>query len=263
MKPQILQLGLLCILIVAWGCDTTGVTVDEPSNEQSIGIELARSANSSFPPSVDRVRLRAWNDTADRTVDVALPLEGEARSVRINVPSGVYEVALVVYSDAWDEAYAFADQTDVEVTPNAFTEVELNLEGLQMGPDYLLNQEVQITPEPGALTLGTFFTLPELHPSLPEASLYYDTAPFDPLDSARYATTMTPELDAFYTARLSELREPVSSDSVYFRVETPLSAAWGDSLRAIAPSVAGGEEAYSASLGGGIVVMFLEQSPSW
>jgi hypothetical protein len=179
------------------------------------------------------------------------------------VPSGLYDVALVVYSDSWNEAYAFADRSDIEVTSDALTEVPLNLESVQMGPDYLLNQEIQITPEIEGLTLGAFFSTSELHPSLPEAILHYDTAQFTPLDSARYETAMMPELDAFYTARLTELGDQPSSDSVYFRVTTPLNEAWGDSLRAIAPSVANGEEPYSASLGGGIVVMFLERHPAW
>ena len=254
---------LLSLLLVLGACDATGVKVEAPSTEPAIGFELVRSANSTLPPSVDRVRLRVWNDAVDRTTDVALPAEGATRSVSVEVPHGLYEVALVVYSDTWNEAYAFADRSGVEVANGAFTEVPLDLESVQMGPDYLLDQEIQITPETGALTLTSFFTTSELHPSLPEARLYYDTADFAALDSARHETTMVPELDAFYTARLSDLSDAANSDSAYFRVETPLNEVWGDSLRAIAPSVAGGEEAYSASLGGGIVVMFLEQRPAW
>lgn len=253
---------LLALLTVLWGCDTTGVATESAVDDQpSLGFELARSMNSTLPQSVDRVRLRVWNDATDRTVDVVLPAEGSTRSVGVNVPAGSYDVGLVVYSDAWNEAYAFAEQGGIDVVPNTFTEVALDLENMQIGPDYLLDQEIQITPEIGALTLDAFFTVPDLHPSLPHANIHYDTETFASPDSARYETVMTPELDAYYTARLSELDDDLASvDSVYFRVATPLSNAWGDSLRAIAPSVAGGEDAYSASLGGGIVVMFLEQN---
>ena len=157
------------------------------------------------------------------------------------VPGGIYDVALVVYSDHLNEAYAFADTTGVEVGANELTNLSLNVANVEAGPDYLLAREIQVTPATTDLMLEAFFSTPDLHPSLPNAILHYHPSAFTVPDSAAHHAAMTPEFDNHYIATLSGLSDPAFSDSVHFRVETPLRSVWGDSLRAIAPSVAGGK----------------------
>lgn len=261
------RLIVLCsALFVLAGCEDTLIQTElqgGADNVESLGLELVRSKSSSLPETVDRARLRVWNSDIDRTADVQIPAEGGSRSVSVEVPSGTYDVALVVYSDTYNEAYSFADTTGVEVATNELTNVSLDIGNVEAGPDYLLAQEIQVTPTTGDLMLDAFFTTPDMHPSLPDATLHYDPDAFTVPDSAAHQASMTPELDNYYVATLSGLSDPAFTDSVHFRVETPLNSAWGDSLRALAPSVAKGEDAYSAELGGGIVVTFVERSPAW
>jgi len=244
-------------------CHDTIVHTEIEPEDPALGLKLVRSANSTLPQSVDRARLRVWNDTVERSADVALPPEGAARSVGVEVPGGIYDVALVVYSDRWNEAYAFADTTGVEVGANELTDLSLDLASVEAGPDYLLAQEIQVTPATSDLMLEAFFTTPELHPSLPNATLHYHPDAFMVLDSAAHRAALAPELDRYYVATLSGLSDPAFDDSVYFRVEAPLSDAWGDSLRAIAPSVVAGEKTYSAAITGGIVVTFVKRNIRW
>lgn len=253
----------LCIFsllsLALLGCDETLVQTDLHLNGDGpmIALDVVRSNESALPEAVDRARLRVTGGATPEVIDIALPAPGEARSISVPVPAGSYAVALVVYSDTYDEAYAFADTAGVSVEANQATEVNLDLASVTAGPDYLLGQELQVTPDADSLSLSAFFSTPDLHPSLPNATLYYDPSPFGVPEDAGYTATMNPELDSYYVANLSQLGEPAFTDSVYFRVETPLSSVWGDSLRAIAPSVAAGEAPYSSELGGGIVVTFL------
>lgn len=251
------------LFLVLSGCDETVIQTELEPAEPALGLELVRSVNTTLPSSVDRARLRVWNDAVERSVDVALPPEGAARTVGVEVPDGIYAVALVVYSDRWNEAYAFADTTGVEVDGNELARLSLDIASVAAGPDYLIAEEIQVKPEMGDLMLEAFFTTPNLHPQLPDATLHYHPGTFTAPDSAAHHTPMNPELNRYYVATLPGLSDPAFDDSVHFRVETPLNSAWGDSLRAIAPSVAEGEEAYSASLGGGIVVTFIERSTAW
>jgi hypothetical protein len=255
--------AVLSLLMVLGACQDTVIQTDFAPEDPRLDLELVRSTNSTLPQAVDRARLRVWNGTIERHVDVALPSEGATRSMSVEVPSGMYDVALVVYSDQWNEAYAFADTTGVEVNANELSELSLDLAGVAAGPDYLIAQEIQVTPETGNLLLDAFFTTSALNPSLPNATLHYHPDAFTMPDSAVYHATMTPELDSYYIATLSGLSDPAFGDSVHFRIVTPLNSLWGDSLRAIAPSVAGSEHAYTATLSGGIVVTFIERSVVW
>lgn len=251
-------LWLCAFSIALTGCDDTLIQTDlHTTDDQMISLEVVRQANSTLPTSVDRVRLRVTGGAVPEVVDIALPGPDETREITVPVPSGTYAVSLVVYSDQYDEAYAFADTTGVEVSANTAATVSLDLANVTAAPDYLLGQELQVTPTTGDLRLDAFFSTPDLHPSLPNATLHYAPTAFGVPEEATHSAALSPELDSYYVANLTDLSDPAYSDSAYFRVETPLTSAWGDSLRAIAPSVAAGEAPHATALDGSIIVTFL------
>ena len=258
----VVSLLVFAALMAAAGCSDGPAAPEPPSLDGSLDMQITRTSAATLPDSVDRVKLRAWNGSTDRVVDIEIPDEGETRQVEIPVPKGAYSVGLLTYNPARGEAYGFADSVGVEIEPKLPTNLDFTIGEITSGPDYLLSTELQVkTTFPPDIEVGTFFTAPDLHPNLPPATLLYDPQTF--LTDAGFSAAMQPELDAYYIAYADSILTPAFADSVFFRVKTPVRSEWGaegaTGLAVYAPSVSKGEPPFSFALDGSIIVTFIEQ----
>jgi len=262
-QANILTIALtLAFALALAACGDGPVTPDPEKSGAGLDMKIVRSSATTLPSGVDRVKLRAWNETKEEIVDVQIPAEGDTRQVEIPVPKGTYNVGLMTYNSSVGEAYGFADSTGIKVKPKLATNLSFTIGEVTSGPDYLLNTELQVkTTFPEHIDISTFWTAPPLHPNHPPATLLYDPMPFQ--TSADFSAPLTPELDAYYIAYLDEILTPAFTDSVHFRVKTPVRSEWDAAgqtgLAVYAPSVSEDEAAFGFALDGSIIVTFVER----